>query len=1009
MPLITDPKFTFLYGMDENGALAVRKNTAAGKAANSDLDTVFDSGSGAGVPTVPDGRGGRAADFGYYATASSEHRGLVHGENGVGFGSIPGIPDVATIFADPAGSGDPTAGLSWGARFRIDSLSSPGNRMFLWSFAGWDAAGSAVFVKLGCNLTISGSEAMPYFTAPGTSTSNHNQLSIFTRDTNYDDPGESTPGYVLVEGEWYRIICTVVNTNELSATTTNVTVHVWIYRESNGAIYHYTKEDPRTYWDEFGTVGVDTFGLVFGAPITTSSSGGFPLEGPLNNFWLYEGYLDETDAPRFLVSGITIPFEAPSLRYADHDVYAATTDEAHGFPKTRKLPTGATVARYPSDRYCQRARQRFEAWRAGRPWALTSLHFIFDSIGPFASKHGNRYQVQDLRAGLWRSPGDKPSGALQDVLNVVYTEQGYRSRRGFTIRRDVSEESESAVNSLFTWRAYDDQLFWAYKVGTKLYKENGSTSPTELDTGWGHDDLMTGFTLDNRAVLLADGRRKVWNGEDSVGDLSIAAPTSVTTGAIAGSLSGTYYYAATWYDPTTGDESGPAITSASTSPSGQGVRVTINGTRPESRYTKCRVYRTGDGGSPPALFYLGEVDSGTGSSRTYDDTAGADGTSLVDQVLDADGNLLGYITSATPATFTHGFVHKGRAFYLNSDYPERIYWTEPGKMNRWYSGSWQAADGGPILAAVSWRGRVVLFTRTTVEILEGDFLRDADGNANVVHTTLSSTVGCLGKGAVLVYGSQLAWMDRLGVYTLHGDEAVPLTDRLSDLFPYVNLARKGQITCGWNHVRREVWFSLPMTTQEDSSRNQTQLAFNPNEPEKWTIHGLDACWVGPFDDDRNGLKFGAMDHLGILKELEDSHGDGTEADETYTTEDAGTDAYGSTPAGIKSVSGRRVTVYDTGVGWTDDLLRGFGVVLRDRSTGALHYYTIVGNGTSGSDHYFDCERDVDTDLAAGDGWYLGGFPSFIELAESDLATENRKAIRQVQAGFADLTQTDLYL
>ena len=48
-------------------------------------------------------------------------------------------------------------------------------------------------------------------------------------------------------------------------------------------------------------------------------------------------------------------------------------------------------------------------------------------------------------------------------------------------------------------------------------------------------------------------------------------------------------------------------------------------------------------------------------------------------------------------------------------------------------------------------------------------------------------------------------------------------------------------------------------------------------------------------------------------------------------------------------------------------------------------------------------------LAADDGYYIGAFPGWLQLAGHDFGSPNRKVVRQVQYTFADLTQEDLYL
>jgi hypothetical protein len=292
-----------------------------------------------------------------------------------------------------------------------------------------------------------------------------------------------------------------------------------------------------------------------------------------------------------------------------------------------------------------------------------------------------------------------------------------------------------------------------------------------------------------------------------------------------------------------------------------------------------------------------------------------------------------------------------------------------------------------------------------VEIVESDFVRDDNGELNINRTVISRSVGALGQGSVITFQGQIFWLDRRGVFTLQGTEAIPVSDRIRDLFPHINTNLGDRIVGGWNHLTRTLWWTLPNSSlQTDSALMLTQFVMPIDAPEKWWFHDLEATYLGQFDDDLNGQRFGIIDHGGIFKELESFEGDGQEGNEAGTFYDDGTDDFGGSPAGITSHSGAVVAV-EGAPGWTTNEHRGKGVILRDRSTRKIYYHTIRSNTAAG----FTLNTAPNAAIAAGDGYFIGGMNAFLQLAGYDFGSPNRKIVRQVQYTFADLTREELYL
>ena len=996
------PNLKLLYGMDESGALSTRAN--AGEA-GSDLDLApWNLSTTDGVPAVSDGLAGKAADLVYNPGDpwTAELRGLWGPRAYID--AQPWMPDIASIFDGTVGQG-----VTMGFRIKggfTQTAASP----YICPVMGWATHNDLDYRRLFLDVRHD-SGAAPTGANVIVRVPRSSGTTIFANTaTQYGDALPGTVYNYLQPDEWYRCIVRIAT----AANGTHVHSDLWVYRESTGDLYKMYEtvdKDIATYWIDWQATFGDGVDIAFtvGGP-KDSASGHFVVDGPVDEVYFYDRVISDDEAARIAVGGISIPWDEPSYRHADHVVYASVAGDLQDFPQARPLPTGGLVCRFPPDVRCQRARFRYEGWRPGRPWCIRDVQGLFDTAGPFNARRAYPFSLKDPNVGLYRTPGELPSGAWEDVRNVEATEVGPRRRRGFSIIRDVDSAYETAANAFYSFRNFADALHVVYKVGTSLYAETGAGA-VEIDTAWGLPELPVFLFLDDRAIILSQSKRVSWRGNtDGVDSFGANAPLLLSAAAgVGGSLDGAYYYAATLYDSQTGDETAPIVLVSAVNPSTEKVTLTMRGGGysgfEDARFDYYRIYRTNDGGSAPNLFYIDSVAVGSGVSVTYDDTGEPDGTLLVGQVQDPDGNLLGYLTMTLPDDFAIGCVHMERAFYSGGDtYPERIYVTEANEPLTFYDAYYLVADGGPIRALVSWQHRLVAYTDTTVELFESDWVRDASGDVNVQRTVTSRSVGALGPHAVINLKGQLKWMDRRGLWE-NPARPVQIGDpQIQDLIPYVNHGISSKVVAGFNHVRRQAWWSVPQAVlQEDNTRFQTVYVQHLDKPDRWSLYELEASFHGKFDHDLKGLVYGVMDHLGVMKWMETYEGDGAEGDESWTTEDEGTDDYGTSPAGIASISARTVTAYGS-PGWTTDALRGMGVVLRDRSSGVLHYYTIRSNTAD----TFTGERDIHTDLAAGDGYYVGGIRAYVDFAAQQFGSPNQKTIRQVQTQFMALTG-DRYL
>ena len=982
MSITTSPSMVLLLGLDESGATSVRANSGS---LGSDHDFYPETDTakpGEGVPTLTDGLGGRSAvvaqDPDAFPLYTDEWRrliGKIETSNTGDHSAAPALP-ISSANDD----------FAMGCRFKPIAPYSEGiadeDVNVLWAFGR--EVGSVPVLGISFAWQDDTDETQGARLRFHTPNNSANPLEV---DGAGDWTATGSPGSWYIEADkWYRVLVRVYYDG-----SSGYVFKVYIQDEASGTLWTWTYTGTAETADYAASSGDHAWSVGWAAD-GSLSSGYVCAYAQVDECWLYDAALSDSDATNTVISGLTIPWVEPDYHREQHELRSAVTKENTDYPTPRILPTGCTVARHPVDVLCQEIRCRIEGWKAGQPWSHRAVDFVFDPAGPYGSQRARKGERPDLSIGVWREPGQKPWGAAEDARNVDFTRAGPRRRRGFKIRRDVDSTEPQGHSSFFTFRSYADELFRGYKVGTQVYEDTGNAA-SSLSTGWNPNEVPVTFFLDDRLVILSATKRIMWPGGSSVQTFGADAPASISSAVSAGgTLTGDYYYAVTLYDPVTGDETAPVVDTVQRSPSTQKVTLTLPSSAPQSRFTQYRIYRTVDGGSAPNFFLIDTITV----AASYDDTGEVDGTQLVPQVTTGAGTLLGYLTMTAPDTFALGIAHEERAIYAKGGtYPERIYIGEANKPGLWFTDQWIAADG-PVRALASWQGRVLVFTDNTVEIIESDFVRDADGNLNINRTIISRTVGALGQHAVIVFQGNVYWMDRRGVYTLQGTEAVPVSGRIDDLFPYINTNLGERIVGAWNHMRGHLVWTLPNADfQDDSALMQTQFVMPVGEPEKWWFYDLEATYVGQFDDDLNGQRFGCIDHAGIFKELESYEGDGQEGNESGTFEDAD---------GISSISEDTINVTGS-PGWTTDEHRGKGLILEDVSTGLLYYYTIRSNGSAS----LSVDRVVNAALGSGDGYYIGGMNAFVQYAGYDFGSANRKVVRQIQHTFADLTREELYL
>lgn len=956
MPLnVNDPSLKLLYSLDESGPLATRSNLGS---VGSTQDLTPHQGSGSdGIPTVSDALAGKAVDLFVTRTGwTSTYRQLRAPITSPG-------SDHPLLVAYPLASASDD--FAYGCRIYWRGLNVGGGGIepeHIFGLSTLNNSGGWGMQLVPNDATTPTLGAIRIHYAGGNET---------IQGGGYSTTG-SPASYYISPNTWYRLILRVY----FSATG-----YVWklyVLKESDGTLYTFTRNGVLTTNYAAGVTGATDLRVSVGIvnDATKVSFGGY-----IDECWFYDFPMSEATALEILYGGISIPWSEPNYTFNDHDVRFTHANEVSDFPVARALPIGCSSIRVPMPAWGTRLRTKLYNFRPSRPMSLRQGSVMFDTAGPRHSKSDIEQPIGNVAQGLIRQPGVLPAGTLIDVSDIDLSALSLRRRRGFKIRRDADNDITTGYNAFATFRDFNDSLFRIFKAGTTLYADTGS-GVTVLDTAWAATDQPVFASLDGRLLVLTRNNQKIWDGDSaSIDDIGCEQPTGGSVASTVGTLTGVYGYAYTFYDPTSGDESTPREVGSVTLATQGALMSSLDTTPANARFSQQRIYRTAAGGT---TYYLIATQN---NAATYTDSGATDGT--VELATRDQGDT--FIVSTPPDTFAAATVHLERVFYfMGSTYPEKIWPSEPNEPCRWDDQGSISCEG-PITAAIGQGSRLIVFTRRTVELLESDWIRDADGNRQVRRTVLSRKVGCLGPNAVCDANGQIYWLDQRGVYTLMGDQVVPVSQAIAPIFPAMNVGIGRYFVARYNHIRQQVWFCVAMADfQTDNSRMLTQLVLHLGEQPRWSMYHLNACWCGDFDDDLNGLRFGIMDHVGVFKEMESYEGDGVD-DPTDVTLCEGTISSLDTTLTVVTVTGSPA--------WTTDALRGYGVVFLDNSTGLIYYRTIVANGAA----TITVDESLPSALAATDNYYIGGIPCHVEFAENSFGSTNLKVARTWYGEFDDLT------
>lgn len=210
------------------------------------------------------------------------------------------------------------------------------------------------------------------------------------------------------------------------------------------------------------------------------------------------------------------------------------------------------------------------------------------------------------------------------------------------------------------------------------------------------DDMLYVGATDSRPRVYYPGQAGVWLA-------GITAPGTKPTVADGGTgnLSGIYRWYHTYYNSTSGWESDPSPISDELTLVSKKATISAFVASTEAGVDKINIYRNSDG--VQQYFYVGQK---TNDTNSFEDNIADD--NLGDEISFRYG---------LPPKSAILLYHLNRVFYVNSDYPSRLMYSEPLKPHAVYKDNYQdieVGDGGVIIAIAPSYDNIVVVKNTGI-------------------------------------------------------------------------------------------------------------------------------------------------------------------------------------------------------------------------------------------------------------------------------------------------------
>lgn len=243
--------------------------------------------------------------------------------------------------------------------------------------------------------------------------------------------------------------------------------------------------------------------------------------------------------------------------------------------------------------------------------------------------------------------------------------------------------------------------------------------------------------------------------------LDISANAAFSEGDY-GQLIGTYQYVYTYYQSSTGLESGPSAVSDETDLEVSG-RISLDVVASaESKVDEIRIYRVG---GDLSLFAL--VDTIANTTTTYAD-------SIAD--TDVEGTILstqGYSEPPNLTTLTEAYA------MLFGAVGTRVYFTPIGKPEVWPS-DYYLEFKSTVTGTVAVANGVLVFTSTKTWLINGT------GPTTLAQTVLDGTQGCVSKQTIQDFGDGAIWVSNDGICGSNGTDIQVVSKNELGKYPIAN-------------------------------------------------------------------------------------------------------------------------------------------------------------------------------------------------------------------------------
>lgn len=610
---------------------------------------------------------------------------------------------------------------------------------------------------------------------------------------------------------------------------------------------------------------------------------------------------------------------------------------------------------------------------------------------------------------------------LKRARNVMITGEWMgRRRHGYRLARAVATTPDTGI-PLWSYEHLFDGLNGGFRRlyvhNDTIYDDDGAIKNTGT-TGFVTGEPVSFIPWNDRVIVWSHTKRlgvRYSSGTVVYEDFHIAAPSAgaaASAGAGTALSPGTYTYVLVSENNNAGTQSGPSATFQVTLTAN--VDVTVSSIpNPGGQVTHIKIYRTEPNGV--VLRFVKKVTVGTAS--TTDNIANS-ALSVVD-VLPRDAFGTPFTSAAPTAIGTSvggntavqyrgmlvaGGNHTGGA----SNFPKRLYHTQPGFPDRWSENYYvDIPCSGPITAFCEQGGVLIVASESDMWAVYGT---GQFGNGPVPINDwrvekLSGFHGIPNATSLVGFVEFAAGISTCGPIIVTPSSGVrPL--RMPDMERYI-LPRIGsqQGAIGFNPRRRELWFALPVQGEstEDENRRVIVYPIDPGSEGKVAVYDLHVSAFMPKPANNafgstnlrgNDLYFG--DYLGNLIQAEYSDGDGVLGNESYVV-------LADTIALLGGSGNKTVTPTSAGSFPGSNGLRGVSVV--GIPVSGLHepeVRKIVSNtaGTFTLDYAW-------TNVAAGDTYFLGGILDDRITGKLFVTEDLRRAkVDFVQMFWTDITEDE---